>query len=137
MGETDKAIEFFEQTLYHEYNAPCNKKVDVVSTLQSLGELYQVNGDLEIALEHYKEAVEYCQKNSNKETISQLSRLYCYIGNIHIEKVDTDTAMETYAMALRLNCLVGIDHDCSVIISDGLVLFEALREYGEKTAPAA
>ena len=135
MGQTDKAIEFYEQTLFHEYRAPNKKKTDVVGTLQCLAQLYQLNGDLDIALKRYEEAVEYCQKYSDKETSSQVARLYSYVGNIHIEKGDTDKAMEAYVVALRLNRLVGID-DCSVIITDGLALYEVLREHGE-VAPAA
>ena len=137
VGDTGKAIDFYEETLlYHDYNAP-NKKMNdlVVRTLQCLAQLYQLNGDLDIALKRYKEAIEYSLKNSDKETSSQVARLYSYVGNIHIEKGDTDKAMEAYVVALRLNRLVGID-DCSVIITDGLALYEVLREHGE-VAPAA
>ena len=137
MGETDKAIKFYEQTLFHEYNAPNKEGIDVVRTLQCLAQLYQMNDDLDIALKCYEEAVEYsCQNISEKETSIQVSRLYSYIGNIHIQKGDTDKAIEAYVIALSLNrhC-VGID-DCSIIISDGLALYEVLREQGEAAAAA-
>ena len=139
VGDTGKAIDFYEETLlYHNYNAP-NKKMNdlVVRTLQCLAQLYQLNGDLDIALKRYKEAIEYSLKNSDKETSSQVVRLlYSNVGDIYIEKGDVDKAMEAYAMALRLNRLAGIDEDFVVTLTDGLAMYEVLREQGE-AAPAA
>ena len=129
MGETNKAIETFEQTLFHEYNSSNKKKTDIVGTLQCLAQLHELNGNLDIALKCYKEAVEYCQKNSDKEVSSQVARLYSYIGNIHIEKGDNCKAMEAYVMASRISRLGDFD-DCIVIIADGLALCEVLKQHG-------
>ena len=137
MGETDKAIESYEQTLFHEYKALNKERTDVAETLRSLAKLHELDGDLDLALKRYEEAVEYCEKNPKDKTSIQVATLYSYIGNIHIEKGNVDKAMEAYAAALRLNHIVdGDDFQCSAIITYGLALVDVLREHGEAAAAA-
>jgi tetratricopeptide (TPR) repeat protein len=116
-GKVDEALVLFGETLRlqdlerSEDHATHVKKVfpveNVAGLLSDMGEAYHSKGQLDVAMSHYRQALDKVTMASTSLPTSgsaamELANIYSYIGQANHEKGDLEQAEEYYRKALRV-----------------------------------
>ena len=92
---------------------------DVSLTFFKLGEVYKAQGNIEAALENFQAALTVERQLDGDEDRSTMARTLTEIGNIFLQRGDTDAMMDVFCEAARLF------RDVSCVSVSGLRLYAA------------
>lgn len=135
IGETDKALQFFEKTLCLEQmrNEDENNHEDVASLYREIGFIFKKRGNFDGALRFFRLASEMCL-----EYADLIDRMFAYksfkiLGDLYLQVGESDKALQSYCTAMRI---VGADQE-TLIGHNSDNLYELVQKTNPPAAAAA
>jgi tetratricopeptide (TPR) repeat protein len=102
IGDEDNAITMYKECLRIERHiADTSQKCDVVDSLQRLGRLHQRRGELDEALQYFKEALDKLRTKGDEATFA-VAKFLNLIGNVHLQRAEISEMMHAYTEASRI-----------------------------------
>ena len=104
-GEDKEAIQMFAESIRLERKTLGKNHLGVAVSLQHLAQLHQDRGELELAHEYFKEALEIT-RDADESMMANKQRTICTLlnlmGNIHLMKAEVPQMMECFTEATRV-----------------------------------
>ena len=97
-----KALKYFRKALRIEREMHGFDYQDVPTTLTSIGEVLTILGRKDIALESFEKALLIIERKSIEDNSILVAKLLNYIGNIYLQRGDTNVSMSMFVKASRI-----------------------------------
>jgi tetratricopeptide (TPR) repeat protein len=124
LGRHERAIECFEKSLAMDEmtaNATTAAKYEnsnvILDTLQRLGRMYQLSGDLCRALVCARKALQRLENSVDAGSLLVRAKLQNLSGNLHLQLGNVGNMMESYTKAIELFRAAGHENDEAIIIA--------------------
>ncbi|MBL4716168.1 MAG: hypothetical protein COC01_01195, partial [Bacteroidetes bacterium] len=131
-GELDEAMEIHQARM--KIAREINRKDEIASTFNSIGENYRERGEYQLALENYLQGLKICDElggelNPNKKLKRQIAGFYNNMALVYDNLGNPERALEFHERSLKIADIMNDDRGKAVTYNNMAIIFYQREDY--------